>query len=164
MAIPSVWQGRVQPEEGDSRDSRFYYAHLESPEGLEWLASISSFRFEPDGESLKPFTVRKETTRTGDYWYGYKKIAGRLHKKYVGKSSEMTIEKLEEIAEALNIPPQPRVTDKVAEVTEKSDRVVTDKVTDRVTIEEFTALKSQVQALQETLEALLSELPGKLRA
>jgi hypothetical protein len=31
-------------------------------------------------------------------------VAGKLHKKYIGKSSELSTAKLEEIAEALNTP------------------------------------------------------------
>jgi predicted nucleic acid-binding Zn-ribbon protein len=154
--IPSVCGGWVC-------DPHFKTTLLESHDGREWLTSISSFRYEPEDEGLKPFTVRKETTRTGDYWYGYKKIGGKLHKKYIGKDSEVNSEKLTEIAGALNSPPEPRVTDKVTEVTERGKRV-TDKVTHGLTIEEFTALKSQVQALQESLEALRGESLGKSEA
>ena len=154
MAIPSVMHGLIELDGGKVFE-------LDSPKGAAWLESIGSFRFEPAGDN-KPYTVRKEAGKGGDYWYGYRKVVGRLHKKYIGKSSEVSTAKLEEIAEALNTPPQPRVTDKVTEVTDRSERVVTEQVTDKVTIEEFTALKSQVQLMQETLEALRSELPGKL--
>lgn len=152
MTIPSVMHGLIETEDGKVFE-------LDSPKGSAWLESIGSFRFEPVGDN-KPYTVRKEAGKGGDYWYGYRKQNGKLHKKYIGKSSEISTAKLEEIAEALNTPPQARVTDKVTEVTEGGKRV-TEKVTDGVTIEEFTALKFQVQVLQESLEALRSELPGK---
>ena len=160
MAIPSVTQGTIELE-----DSKVF--ELDSPKGSAWLKSIGSFRFEPSGAN-KPYTVRKESGKGGDYWYGYRKVAGKLHKKYIGKSSEVNTVKLEEIAEALNTPPQPRVTDKVTEVTEDinqgvTDRI-TDKVTDRVTTDRLTDLELQVQALRESLEALREALPGKLRA
>jgi hypothetical protein len=48
--------------------------------------------------------VRKESGKGGNYWDGYKKVAGKLHKKYIGKSLELNTAKLEEIAEALNTP------------------------------------------------------------
>ena len=177
MTIPSVTQGLIEVEDGKVFE-------LDSPKGLTWLESITSFRFEPTGAN-KPYTVRKESGKGGDYWYGYRKVAGRLHKKYIGKNSELNTAKFEEIAQALNTPPQPRVTDKVTDkVTENKSREVTDKVTSKVTdkvtskvtdkvtskvadtrdADRLTALEAQVQALQESLEALREALPGKLRA
>ena len=159
MAIASVVQGTIETESGKVFE-------LDSPKGSTWVESLSSFRYVPTGAN-KPYTVRQETKKGGDYWYGYRKVAGRLHKKYIGKSSELSTAKLEEIAESLNTPQQPRVTqvtDAVTQITESNNQRVTDTVTGYVTIEEFTTLKSQVQALQESLEALRSELPGKLRA
>ncbi|MEG5032805.1 hypothetical protein [Microcoleus sp. AT3-D2] len=150
MAIPSVVQGMVEAEDGKVFE-------LDSSKGSIWLESITSFRFEPT-EASKPYTVRKESGKGGDYWYGYRKVAGRLHKKYVGKTSELSTAKLEEIAGVLNTPPQPRVTDKV---TETSNREVTDKVTDTRVVDRLTALELQVKALQESLEALRSVMPGK---
>ena len=86
------------------------------------------------------------------------------NKKYIGKSSELSTTKLEEIAEALNTPPQPRVICKVTEATETNSQKVTNKVTYARDADRLTALELQVQALQESLEALRSVLPGKLRA
>jgi chromosome segregation ATPase len=159
MAISWVQQGYIQVAgELTYNPDSFDGVKLESPRGLAWLESISSFRFEPAGDG-KPYTVRKEAS---GYWYGYRKVSGKLHKKYVGKSSEISTAKLEEIAEALNAPPQPRVTDKVTQVTQISDSLVTDKVTDTRNADRLTALELQVQALQESLEALREELRGKL--
>ncbi len=156
MAIPSVVQGTIETEDDK-------VIELDSPKGSTWLESIGSFRFEPTGNN-KPYTVRKESGKGGDYWYGYRKQNGKLHKKYIGKSSEVNTAKLEEIAEALNTPPQPRVTDKVTKVTEINDKGVIDKVTDTRDADRLTALELQVQALYESLETLRSALPGKMRA
>lgn len=156
MAIASVVQGLIETEDGKVFE-------LDSCKGSAWLESIGSFRYEPTGAN-KPYTVRQETKKGGDYWYGYRKVAGKLHKKYIGKSSELSTAKLEEIAEALNTPQQPRVTqvaDTVTQVIEANNQQVTDAVTDSHTAERVTALESQVQALQESLEALRSELLGK---
>jgi len=147
MAIASVENGRVQSNNKQYQPG-IDNLLLDSSNGVEWLEWVNSFRYEPTGTS-KPYTARKEVS---GYWYGYRKISGRLHKKYIGKSSEINTAKLEEIAEALNIPPQPRVTE------------VTDKVTDKVTNDRLTALELQVQALQESLEALREELRGKLES
>lgn len=155
MTIPSVVQGTVE--------FAGKVFELDSPRGSTWLESVTSFRFEPSGDS-KPYTVRKEAGKSGDYWYGYRKVSGRLHKKYIGKSSELSKAKLEEIAEALNTPPQSRVTDKVTEVTDTISQGVTDRITDTRDGDRLTALELQVQALQESLEALREAMPGKLRA
>jgi chromosome segregation ATPase len=156
MAIASVVQGLIETEDGKVFE-------LDSCKGSAWLESIGSFRYEPTGAN-KPYTVRQETKKGGDYWYGYRKVAGKLHKKYIGKSSELSTAKLEEIAEALNTPQQPRVTqvtDTVTQVTEANNQQVTDAVTDSHTAERVTALELQMQALRESLEALRSELLGK---
>jgi len=153
MTIAAVIQGTVEVE------GKVF--ELDSPKGSAWLESVTSFRFEPSGIN-KPYTARKESGKGGNYWYGYRKVAGKLHKKYIGKGAELSTAKLEEIAEALNTPPQPRVTGKV---TETGHQLVTDKVTGRVTencsADRLTALELQVQALQESLEALRSTLSGK---
>lgn len=154
MAITAVIQGIIDVE------GKVF--ELDSPKGLAWLESVGSFRFEPVGDN-KPYTVRKESGKGGDYWYGYRKVAGKLHKKYIGKSSEISIVKLEDIAASLNTLPQSRVTDKVARVTEIGERVA-DKVTDIRDGDRLTALELRVQALQKSLEALQEALPGKLRA
>lgn len=152
MAIPFVKQGTVEFA------GKIF--QIDSDRGATWLESVTSFRFEPAGAN-KPYTVRKESGKGGDYWYGYRKVVGKLHKKYIGKSSELSTAKLEEIAEALNTPPPPRITDKVTQVTDRSERVVTDRVTDTRADDRLTALELQVRLMQEALEALRSELSGK---
>jgi myosin heavy subunit len=142
MKIPSVVQGIIETE-----DSKVF--ELDSPKGSAWLESIGSFRFEPSSNS-KPYTVRKES---GAYWYGCRKVAGKVRKKYIGKSLEVNVAKLEEIAEALEIPPVQRVN-KVAEVAELAE-VPTDRLT---------ALEIQVANLHKALEALQEALPGKLES
>jgi hypothetical protein len=146
MTIPSVIQGLIKTEDGKVFE-------LDSSKGSAWLESIGSFRYEPSSDS-KSYTVRKEA---GAYWYGCRKIAGKVRKKYIGKFSEVTVAKLEEIAEALEIPPVPRAN-KVAEVAEVAERV-TEVVQDRLT-----ALELQVANLQKVVEALQEALLGKLES
>jgi len=169
MAIPSLVQGMIKTEDGKVFE-------LDSPKGSAWLESIGSFRFEPSGDS-KPYTVRKES---GIYWYGCRKIAGKVRKKYIGKSSEVTAAKLEEIAEALEIPPVPRAN-KVAEVAEVAQAVAQEvaqevaevaqvaqevaevaQVAKAVAQDRLAALELQVANLQKTVEALQEALLGKL--
>jgi chromosome segregation ATPase len=156
MTIPSVIQGLIKTEDGNVFE-------LDSSKGSAWLEAIGSFRFKPSNDS-KPYTVRKES---GIYWYGCRKIAGKVRKKYIGKSSEVTVVKLEEIAKALEIPPVPRAN-KVAEVAQVTEKVaevaqVTEKVAE-VAQDRLTALELQVANLQKAVEALQKALSGKLES
>ena len=146
MAIPSLVQGMIKTEDGK-------VFKLDSPKGSAWLELIGSFRFEPSGDN-KPYTVRKES---GIYWYGCRKVAGKVRKKYIGKSSSLNVAKLEEIAEALEILPVSRAN-KVAEVAEVAEKV-TEVAEDRLT-----ALELQVANLQKAVEALQKALSGKLES
>lgn len=47
------------------------------------------------------FTLRKEKRRNTNYWYAYRKFAGKLFKAYVGISDMITEEKLLAIARKL---------------------------------------------------------------
>ena len=155
MAIPAVIQGTVEVE------GKVF--ELDSPKGATWLETIGSFRFEPAGNS-KPCTVRREPS---GYWYGCRKIAGKVRKKYIGKSSEVSTAKLEEIAAALEVPPVPRVAQvaQVAEVAQKvaQDMRVAEKVAE-VAEDRLTALELEVADLRKALEVLLERLPGKSEA
>jgi hypothetical protein len=136
--ICSVAQGILEPDQGLTID-------LESPQWLEWLETNKSFRYCPKS-SDSPFTV----TREGEYWYGYRKQQGKLHKRYIGKSEKLTTAKLEEIASLLNVPAEPR----------------SKNVGQPVTVTETTAdndIGQLWQALTE-VRSQLEELRGKLLA
>jgi chromosome segregation ATPase len=168
MAIPSLVQGMIKTEDGK-------VFKLDSPKGSAWLELIGSFKFEPSGDN-KPYTVRKES---GIYWYGCRKVAGKVRKKYIGKSSSLNVAKLEEIAEALEVPPvaqankvaegvaegvAEKVAEKVAEgVAEKVAEGVAEKVAE-VVEDRLTALELQVTHLQKAVEALQKALLGKLES
>jgi len=147
MAIPSVVQGIIEAEDGKVFE-------LETPKGSAWLESIGSFRFEPSGDS-KAYTVRREPS---GYWYGCRKVAGKVRKKYIGKTSEVSTAKLEEIAEALEVPPVPRVNKVAQEVAEVAQKVA------EVAQDRLTALELEVANLRKALEALQEALPGKSEA
>ncbi len=126
-------QGLIEIEDGKVFE-------LDSPKGAAWLETIGSFRYKPSGDS-KAYTVRREPS---GYWYGCRKVAGKLRKRYIGKSSNISIARLEEIAAALEVYPAARV-DRVAEVAQ--DR--------------FAALELEVADLRKALEVLAERLPGK---
>lgn len=65
-----------------------------------WLADqgIQSFSFR---NALGTFTARRERKRHGQYWYAYRKSAGRLRKAYLGKSEDLTLERLNAVVATL---------------------------------------------------------------
>ncbi len=78
-------------------------AHLlvNTPDWYAWLCSASTFRFQSEYGS---FTARKEragSRRGGEYWKAYRKRQGKLYRAYLGKSEELTLERLTTAALAL---------------------------------------------------------------
>lgn len=62
-----------------------------------WLEQVTTFHV--CSATGQTFTLRKETKARGSgYWYGYKRINGRLEKKYIGEKNNVTIEALEAVA------------------------------------------------------------------
>jgi hypothetical protein len=71
-----------------------------------WLKMIDAFHLETaSGHSL---TARKETKQRGTaYWYAYKRVDGKLQKKYLGEASKITLTMLEAVARSfIEIPEQ----------------------------------------------------------
>ncbi len=66
-----------------------------------WLANEQnkSFSFRND---LGTFTARRERQRNGWYWYAYRRSEGKLHKVYLGRTEELTLERLKVAAAALH--------------------------------------------------------------
>ena len=69
-----------------------------SAEWFAWLRHHCSFRFETD---CAAFTARKEQRPGGWYWYAYRRKHGKLRSTYLGKSEELTFDRLSSIAEML---------------------------------------------------------------
>ncbi|MEO8287101.1 MAG: LuxR C-terminal-related transcriptional regulator [Chloroflexota bacterium] len=67
-----------------------------TPEWFTWLESAATFAFTcPAGN----FTARKEArARGGSYWKAYKTAHGILHRAYLGKSSDLTLDRLCHVA------------------------------------------------------------------
>jgi class 3 adenylate cyclase len=67
-----------------------------SPAWYAWLEDATSFAFTSAAGS---FTARKERRGSaGWYWIAYRKRAGILHRAYLGKSTDLTIDRLTAIA------------------------------------------------------------------
>ena len=75
----------------------------ESQEWFAWLASIPSFAFE--GRAGR-FTARREMKQRGEsYWIAYQRADGKLLKRYLGRTSDLTAEKLEATARSMHARP-----------------------------------------------------------
>lgn len=72
----------------------------DSPAWFLWLEGISCFAFV--GQQGR-YTARKETRPRGEgYWYAYQAQGTRLHKKYLGKTTHLTLTRLEMLAQILS--------------------------------------------------------------
>lgn len=73
------------------------------PEGeswFSWLAACSAFAFQGQEGHL---TLRKEArARRGEYWYAYRCQNQRTVKRYAGRTSELTLARLEAVAAEIN--------------------------------------------------------------
>lgn len=133
-----------------------------------WLESdeAKSFRFETD-HGVKSYTARKETIQSkGYFWYAYKKVDKRLHKSYIGKTAELTLERLEAVAGSLG---QPKAIKLHTELGNQGENELPselhnlvgnpeseiDKLRARLT--ELEQSNSELQSANESLEKQLSE-------
>lgn len=69
-------------------------AHVGSETWKTWISRHQTFYFEG-------ITVRAEKRRQGYSWYAFKKLAGKLHKAYVGRDEAITLEALQTATTAL---------------------------------------------------------------
>jgi hypothetical protein len=70
----------------------------------DWLAATDSSGFRFDAVAGR-FTARRETRRNAAYWYAYRKSAGTLRKVYLGRTADLTRERLDAAAAALRVGP-----------------------------------------------------------
>ncbi len=83
----------------ETRDRGVLKIAPESPAWFAWLDQVSSFAF--FGKSGH-YTARKEAKQRGDrYWYAYLTTGTQLTKKYLGKTADLTLARLEHIADLL---------------------------------------------------------------
>src|SRR5438876_4818717 len=79
-----------------------------------WLDSVPSFTFQGQQGQL---TARKESRRWGEgYWYAYRRVGERLAKKYLGRTADLTLARLEETATLLTrarVSPPPEAATRV---------------------------------------------------
>ena len=95
-----AWSSATQVYElYQSRDQGALGIVPDSPEWFAWLEQVSSFAF--SGQSGH-YTARKEAKQRGDrYWSAYLAPGQHLTKKYLGKSADLSLARLEHIARML---------------------------------------------------------------
>jgi len=83
----------------ESQSNRVLNVVPESPAWLEWVSQISSFAFHGRNGS---YTAYKELKQRGEgYWYAYARVGGKLTKRYLGRSINLTLPRLEQAAQEL---------------------------------------------------------------
>jgi LuxR family transcriptional regulator, maltose regulon positive regulatory protein len=72
---------------------------------FDWLEKVTSFAFASRAGTHS--TVRKEKMqRGGSYWYGYRSLQGKTVKRYIGRTADLSLARLEEVAASLRSKPQ----------------------------------------------------------
>lgn len=85
-SIPVVWFS----------DVRELNIKVDSPEWFVWLELIPSFSYQ---SANGKFTARKQ----GNYWNAYRKLNNVLRQEYLARTSDLTLNKLQEVAKLLNL-------------------------------------------------------------
>jgi hypothetical protein len=72
----------------------------DSQEWFIWLASLGSFHFKGKAGHFMARHEEKKQDNAPAYfnWYAYRKVNGRLHKLYLGRTNDLTMEQLEHVA------------------------------------------------------------------
>lgn len=95
---PNVREGLLYPCDGDTTHTAETAITLDSEAWYTWLDAHSAFLYEVTGFH---FTARKERRSGGLYWYAYRRQQGKLRTAYLGKSEELTQDRLKSIADGL---------------------------------------------------------------
>ncbi len=143
--LARVKHGTVELPSGKKIEVGFrqWYEWLEHPE-------TKSFRVD-DGDG---YTARKETTK--GYWYAYRKVEGKLHKRYIGISKALTRARLVEVGGLFDIPSQPKLPKPVGNlrVSEELHNKLGNLQSDNL------ELQIQIGNLQAEIDALKARLSG----
>ncbi|HXX79238.1 MAG TPA: hypothetical protein VEI53_12145, partial [Ktedonobacteraceae bacterium] len=83
----------------EERDQAIIDLEVESPAWFIWLEKASSFAFHG---RMGSYTARQEhKERGGGYWYAYLREQDKVTKRYLGRSADLTVARLELIAQSL---------------------------------------------------------------
>lgn len=140
--------------------SSFWFSWLMEPD-------VKSFHYESD---TGKFTARREerASSTNDYWYAYRKIKGKLRKVYLGVGTELTSDRLEQVAIEIGQSPQDYYYSRKGYTTSKEQNCVTESHSSGLelksksyptsNLESCVTVKSELETLQAEVEQLRSQL------
>ena len=152
--IPKACDGSLQEytTEGTSLDP----ITIGTAAWFSWLEQHRSFSFEA---GRMTFTARKEQRPGGWYWYAYRRSQGKLHTAYLGKSEELTLQRLNTTAQALE-----RAEDPLEGETHQPLRVVgaTAVPVQQVSIITFPTTRTGAEQLREPEPVPTHPLPVQL--
>src|SRR5437763_1281076 len=94
--LPKVRDGSLLQQ--TAGEMSFDPIRIGTAEWYTWLEHHRSFCFE--AQECR-FTARKEQRPAGWYWYASRRVHGKLHRAYIGKSAALTPERLNEVADIL---------------------------------------------------------------
>ncbi len=87
---------------------------IESDSWFQWLEENTSFKFTAGFGGEDSYRARKEVLGGVVYWYAFKKVNGKLHKRYIGKPHEVTHNRLCEVAKSIkDVKVKPAKEDKI---------------------------------------------------
>src|SRR5579885_3687483 len=123
-----------------------------------WLEGVSSFSFQGQQGQL---TVRKEARPRGtQYWYAYRRIGPKMAKKYLGRSADLTLARLEDTdATFLTAPQSVAEPDHYPNANEQGlprDRLVTTKLHPPRSRSRLVSRSHLVERLQQGMESDLT--------
>jgi LuxR family maltose regulon positive regulatory protein len=83
-----------------------------TPEWFVWLQEARSFTY---AGAAGTFTARHEERSGHRFWYAYRQRDGALRKSYLGRSRDLTLQRLEQTAQVLGHTDSPRSSDNAAD-------------------------------------------------
>lgn len=166
VLVNSKGEGILQTKKGDAVD-------LKTKRWYDWLERNSSFRFESGIDGKNSFTARKHEREAGDFWYAYRKVAGKLKNSYLGKSDRLTVERLLEVADKLVNSPETVtaqstsgqstecITEQLGNEPSLSTDCITTEVMQKKAIAELTQENEQLQSLLKELQEQVDYLKAE---
>src|SRR5260221_6663351 len=83
------------------RDGSPVQVGVDSSDWYAWLQTASTFTFRGEHGSFTAHKERAGNRRGRAYWRAYRTWQGKLHRAYLGKSEELTLERLQSVAVVL---------------------------------------------------------------
>src|SRR5215468_6772186 len=85
----------------DQQNEREHILVVGTPAWYDWLTTATTFAFTGDSGTFTARAERAGNRRGGWYWKAYRTQGGKLHRAYLGKPEDMTLERLTAVAQAL---------------------------------------------------------------